>query len=315
MKKILVVLALAGVGWFAWRAFRRMEDPRLVAAGTLEARTVEVGSLVGGRVRAVLVREGDRVAAGERMIELEDALLRPQLETQRARVEEVRARATLAEAGPRSEARSRARIEWEAAKTDLARIEALFRDAVVGRQEYDRALVREATARETWQEADRGTRSEEVAAARAALAREQAQLAYLDAQIAELTVVAPVAGRIEVLDLRPGDLVAPNQAVATLLEEGEIWVRVYVPETRLGEVAPGGRAEIAVDTFPGRAFPARVEEVRHQAEYLPRNVQTLDQRTDQLFGVRVVPDPTAEELRPGMAATVRFLVARVTGTP
>ena len=116
---------------------------------------------------------------------------------------------------------------------------------------------------------------------------------------------APVAGRIEAFDLRPGDLVAPNQPVATLLEPNELWVRVYVPETRLGEVAVGQRVQIRVDSFPGRDFPGRVVEIRHRAEYLPRNVQTLEQRADQVFGVKLAIDP-APELKPGMAATAKF---------
>jgi multidrug resistance efflux pump len=116
-------------------------------------------------------------------------------------------------------------------------------------------------------------------------------------------VRAPVAGRVEAFDLRPGDLVAANQAVATLLEPNQIWIRVYVPETQLAHVHPGDRVTMRVDSYPGRDFPGRVVEIRHQAEYLPRNVQTLDQRADQVFAVRIEPDPSPD-LRPGMAAAV-----------
>ena len=108
------------------------------------------------------------------------------------------------------------------------------------------------------------------------------------------------------IDLRPGDLVAPNQPVASILEPDQLWVRVYVPEPSLGRVAIGQAAELRVDTFPERAFPGRVVEIRHQAEYLPRNVQTLDQRSDQVFAVKVAVEP-GSPLRPGMA-TVATLV-------
>jgi multidrug efflux pump subunit AcrA (membrane-fusion protein) len=118
--------------------------------------------------------------------------------------------------------------------------------------------VREATTRETFDEAERGTRRETIAAARAALASERAaaaaeraQVALLERRLEELRVTAPAAGRIESLDLRPGDLVAAGQPVATLLETGELWVRVYVPEPSLGRVAVGQRVAVAVDSFPG----------------------------------------------------------------
>jgi multidrug resistance efflux pump len=300
---VAAVVLLGAIVWYL--VGRDRATPALTLAGTVEARTVEVGPLVGGRVARVAVDEGAEVAAGAVLAELDDPLLAPQLASQRAAVDAARAALDLALAGPRSEARDRAEIAWKAAKTDRGRIENLYREGVVGRQEYDAAVVQEETAERTWREAARGTRREEIDAARAELERQEALLARLERQRAELTIVAPVAGRIEAFDLRPGDLVAPNQPIATLLEPGELWVRVYVPETRLGEVAVGQPVTLAVDSFPGRAFPGEVVEVRHRAEYLPRNVQTLDQRADQVFGVKVaIADP--RELRPGMAASVTF---------
>lgn len=292
-------------------------DDALVLAGTLEARSVEVGSLVGGRVERVAVDEGSEVAAGDLLVAFEPDLVDRELDGARARVAAAEARVAAAEAklalavsGPRREAVERARIEWEASKTDLGRIEALHADGVVGRADYDRALVREASAQQSFDEADRGTRKEELDGARATLAAERAALeieraavARLERQRQELFVSAPVAGRIESIDLRKGDLVAPNRPVATLLEPSELWVRVYVPEPRLGEVALGASAAVKVDTWPERSFAGRVVEIRHQSEYLPRNVQTLDQRSDQVFGVKIALDP-ASDLRPGMAATV-----------
>jgi HlyD family secretion protein len=118
-------------------------------------------------------------------------------------------------------------------------------------------------------------------------------------------VRAPAAGLVQSLDLRPGDLVAPNQPVATLIEASQLWIRVYVPETRLGEVRRGGAARVFIDGHPGRAFAATVTEISPRAEYTPRNIQTLDQRNDQMFGVKVVPAPAAE-LKPGMAAVAEL---------
>jgi multidrug resistance efflux pump len=296
---------------------RRDDDGTLTLAGTLEARTIEVGSLVGGRVARVAVDEGSEVAAGDLLIEFETDIIDRDLDSARtriaaaeARVAAAEARLALAEAGPRREVIERARIEWEAAKTDLNRLAALHAEGVVDRAAYDRAQVREATTRQSFEEAERGTRQEELDAASAVLEAEQAALdgeraglAQLEGEREELFVRAPAAGRIETIDLRPGDLVPPNRPVAILLEPEELWVRVYVPEPRLGEVTLGARAEVRVDTWPERAFPGRVVEIRHQAEYLPRNVQTLDQRSDQVFGVKVVLEANAE-LRPGMAATV-----------
>jgi membrane fusion protein YbhG len=78
-----------------------------------------------------------------------------------------------------------------------------------------------------------------------------------------------------------------------------------VPEPSLGRVHLGQKLAITVDTFPDREFPGKIVEIRQQGEYTPRNIQTLKQRMDLVFGVKVAIDPTPE-LKPGMAAQVRL---------
>jgi len=298
---LLVILAAAGAVWGL--AFRRKEKP-LVLSGAIEARDVEVGSLVGGRVARVLVEEGARVSAGQPIVQFETDLLDLQVAQQKSRVAEMRANLLKALRGPRVEEIERARAEAQNAERERLRQKALLDQGIVGQQQYDAAATQAKTAAETLRQLERGNRPEDIAAAKAALEREERQLAYLERQRAEAVVAAPAAGVIESLNLRPGDLVAANQPVAKMLEPSQLWVRVYVPEPLLGRVRIGQRAALTVDTFPKRSFSSRVVEIRTQAEYTPRNVQTLDQRMDQVFGVKVAIDP-APELKPGMAAMVR----------
>ncbi|MGH9366595.1 MAG: HlyD family secretion protein [Thermoanaerobaculia bacterium] len=301
---ILVLLLTAAAGaWWALNLLRR-ERP-LVLSGTIEARDAEVGSLVGGRVAAVRVEEGAAVRRGQSLVEFETDFLDQQIRSQRGRVEATRADLEKTRRGPRREEIERARADAENAERERRRLEALLADGVVGQQSYDAAATSARIALETLREKQRGSRPEEIAAARAALLREEGQLAYLERQREDLVVRAPADGVIQTLDLRPGDLVAAGQPVATILEPGQIWVRVYVPEPKLGLVRLGQSARISVDTFPDREFPGKVVEIRQKGEFTPRNVQTLDQRADQVFGVKVEIGPT-EQLKPGMAAMVRL---------
>ena len=300
---LLVVLGAAGAVWGV--AARRKEKP-LLLSGTIEARDVEVGSLTGGRVQRVPVEEGARVSAGQPIVQLETDLIDLQILQQRARVEQARANLTKALRGPRAEQIASARAQAENAERERLRQKALLDQAITGRQAYDAAETAAKTAREAFLELERGNRPEDIAAARATLEAEEKQLGYLERQKREAVVVSPADGVVESMNLRPGDLVAPNQPVARLLEPSQLWVRVYVPEPQLGRVRVGQRTVLTVDTFPKREFPGRVVEIRTQSEYTPRNVQTLDQRMDQVFGVKVAIDPTPE-LKPGMAATVRIL--------
>ncbi|MEO8432537.1 MAG: HlyD family efflux transporter periplasmic adaptor subunit [Acidobacteriota bacterium] len=300
----LVVLILAAAGAF-WAFRSRGGEKPLLLSGSIEARDVEVGSLVGGRVLRVDVSEGATVAAGKTLVVLETGLLEPQLRQQEARIAEARANLTKAERGPRVEDIARSRAQADNAEKERRRQKSLLDQGIIGQQQYDVSATEARTQSETLREKERGNRPEDIEAARAALAREESQLSYLGRQKEESVVRAPSDGIVESLDLRPGDIVAPNQPVARILEPSQIWVRVYVPEPQLGRVKIGQHALIHVDTFPRREFSGRVVEIRTQAEYTPRNVQTLDQRMDTVFGVKVAIDPTPE-LKPGMAATVRL---------
>jgi RND family efflux transporter MFP subunit len=302
-----VLLPIASViivaGAILWAYPRWVRPSPLILSGTIEARDVQVGSLVGGRIMAVHVDEGASVVAGQRLVTFEPDLLDIQIQEQRAQIDQARARLALQLAGPRAEEKARVRVDWQNAEAERQRLEALLKKGVVAQEEYDRA---DATARmklEVLQENEHGNRREDIDAARATLAQQESHLAYLLRQRKETVVTAPADGVIQSFSLRPGDLVAANQAVLNLLETNQLWVRVYVPETQMGLVRVGQDVSLAVDTFPRRGFPGKIVEIREKGEYTPRNIQTLDQRTDLVFGVKVAITPTPE-LKPGMSALV-----------
>lgn len=299
----LLLLAILAGGAF-WMSRRGRTKP-LLLSGSIEARDVEIGSLLGGRVAKVLVEEGSQVAADQPVVQFETDLIDLQIQQQESRIAQSRASLAKTVRGPRAEEIARARAAAENAERERVRLEALLRHEVLGQDAYDTAAMQAKTTAETLRELERGSRPEDIDAARAALEADQKQVGYLERQRQESVVRAPAAGVIESLDLRPGDLVGPNQPVAKMLEPSQLWVRVYVPEPQLGRVHLGQRAFLKVDTFPKREYPGHVVEIRTQSEYTPRNVQTLDQRMDQVFGVKVAIDEAAG-LRPGMAATVRL---------
>ncbi len=169
-------------------------------------------------------------------------------------------------------------------------------------EEIAAAEARYHQTQATLEKFERGNRKEDVEAAKAAFALEEAR--YRERQ-----VVAPSAATVEVLDVRPGDLIAPNTPIATLLERDQIYVRVYIPETQIGHVQLGEKAEIHVDSFPNQVFNGVVDQINQQAEFLPRNVQTREERVHQVFGVKVRIDDASHRVRAGMAADVKFNAA------
>ena len=304
--KVGGVAAVLAAALGLWASACQRGDKPLLLSGSIEARDVEVGSLVGGRVAKVLVEEGSQVKAGQPIVQFETDLIDLQIAQQESRVAQSRAALTKAVQGPRSEEIARARATAQNAEREKQRQKALLEGGIAGRQAYDAAATDAETAAQMLRELERGSRPEDIAAARAALEADEKQLGYLKRQRKETTVEAPADGVIESMDLRPGDLVGANQPVAKMLEPSQLWVRVFVPEPQLGRVRIGQAAALTVDTFPKREFPGKVVEIRTQSEYTPRNVQTLDQRMDQVFGVKVAIERTPE-LKPGMAAAVRLV--------
>jgi HlyD family secretion protein len=365
---LLVVVVLAGLAIFAWQAWQRAQPYEW--SGTVEARTISVGSRVGGRVKAVRALEGDRVEAGQILVEIEPADLPAQRLMAKAQLEEAvanldklkkgarpeeidqaNARAQTAAAafeearvGARGEeiAGAKARlvgmqVTVDKAKLDAERARSLFasqsisqgalddaesalkgaiaqRDALAQaldelqngsrREDIQQASARAAEARANAKLVLAGSRAEDIEAAQAAVDAAQGKLDQADVLISELAVRAPRAARVESLDLRPGDILAPNGAAATLLEDDQLYVRVYIPETQIGHIHPGQEVPINVDSFPHRSFRGTVEHINSEGEYSPRNLQTADERADQVFAARVGLLEGQAELRAGMAAFI-----------
>ena len=154
-----------------------------------------------------------------------------------------------------------------------------------------------------------GTRSEDLAAAEARVAEARGKLKEVEDRLEETVVRAPESAVVEVLAVRPGDLVAPNQPLVRVLRADDLWVRVYVPETQLSRVRLGQQVEVRVDGYPGRRFDGTVMQIAGVSEFTPRNVQSPDERRHQVFGVKVrVADPQGI-FKSGMAAEVTVPLA------
>ena len=368
--RLLPVAVLAGCalvygGYRLWQAHQPYEW-----SGTVEARTISVGSRAGGRVKAVRVREGEPVRAGQPLVELEPGDLyaqklqaQGQLEQAEATLEKLekgarpeeieaaRARAMTATAqldetrtGARREqvlaAQARLRAQevavqkaeldanrfrqlfsrGAAARAELDNAEAALRSAVATRdaakqqldelqngarrEELEQAMARAAEARASEKLIKAGSRVEDIKAARGQVDAAKGRLDAIPTRIDELVVKAPRDARVESLDLRPGDILAPNATAATLLENDQLYVRIYVPETLIGRVAVGQKVPIKVDSFPHERFEGVVEHINSIGEYSPRNLQTADERADQVFATRVGILQGRDKLRAGMAAFI-----------
>jgi multidrug resistance efflux pump len=169
-------------------------------------------------------------------------------------------------------------------------------------------LKRKVVSPSDAERADSAARAQEknVEAAKMRVTQARAQLGDIEAQLAEMQVTAPADSVLEVLSVKVGDVLPANREVATLLLPKHLWVRVYVPEPWLGLIKVGDHVRVRVDSFRDKDFDGTVEQVNRQAEFTPRNVQTVEDRIRQVFGVKIRLPNSDDRLRAGMSADVYF---------
>lgn len=317
---IPLVVVLVAAGAAAWWWSRRPEPAGgLTASGTVEATEARLGFDLGGRLAAVGPREGDEVAAGDELAVLDRRQAEAARREAEARLAAAEARLAELTAGFRDEevagaraAAAAARRRLADAELDLERTRTLLAGGAVSREALDKAeLGRDLAADELAQAGERlrllerGPRAEQVAAARAEVERARAGLAAVEVTLDDLTLVAPFAGLVTARHREPGEVATPGAPVVTLLDRGDRWVRIYIPEDRVGAVRLGGAATIRSDTYPDKGYPGRVVHVASQAEFTPKSVQTPEERVRLVYAVKVqVVDDPGYELKPGMPADV-----------
>ena len=152
-----------------------------------------------------------------------------------------------------------------------------------------------------------GASQEEIAAMEAQVQQAQAQVESAQVLLEKLTLTAPVSGRVVEVIGHKGELATPGIPLITLADLDQVILTVYVPESRLGQVRVGQRVEVRVDSFPDRVFIGRVVTIATEAEFIPRNIQTREERVNMVFAVKVVIPNPDHALKPGMPADAVIL--------
>ncbi|HWM94175.1 MAG TPA: HlyD family efflux transporter periplasmic adaptor subunit [Thermoanaerobaculia bacterium] len=329
-KKIIppiVLLAAAGIAGIAvwYYTSRRPENPdgALVASGTVEATDAQLGFQAPGRIVSLTPREGDRVTAGQELARLDRAELEARRAQSQAQVEAAQSALAELEQGSRREEIAQARAALavteerrQDAERDLARTRRLFEGGAVSREALDNAQVALDVARAQRTQAaeqvrlvEAGPRQERKAVARAQVSQAEAAVRGVEASLFNTTITAPFDGVVTVRHREPGEVVPAGSPVLTLMDPRSRFVRIYIPENRVGAVRLGTRATITADTYPDKTYPGEVSFIASEAEFTPKSVQTTEERVRLVYEVkvRVTGDP-GFDLKPGLPADVRLEV-------
>jgi HlyD family secretion protein len=139
-----------------------------------------------------------------------------------------------------------------------------------------------------------------------AVQQAQASVDLINAQLSKLTVYAPMDGVILTRNVEPGEFVQPGADALTMADISHLTITVYVPEDLYGRIKLGMAATMKVDSFPTETFHATVTYISDQAEYTPRNVQTVEGRSSTVYAIKLTVNDPQGQLKPGMPADVTF---------
>lgn len=330
-KKIIVVAFVAlllGVGITVYLGQQKMKGGDPSYSGTVEAATISnLAFQVGGKVSRVLVTEGQKVEKDQILAELDRAEFAAAQDQARANLEKSAGslgqlsaqlditRKTLPDDVVRAEAGlSSARDVLAEAKSNKERYDQLFSRQVVSKKEWEGVTLAYDTARARVAEAEAmlrqaksnlgriGVTEREVEAARAQMDASKAALEQARIQFDRTQLRAPFPGIVTSKNIEPGEAATPTRQAITLSDLSSVKIKIYVGETEIGKVKPGQKADVKVDSLPGKTFEGTVSYISPEGEFTPKIIQTQKERVKLVYLVEITVSNPNLEMKTGMPA-------------
>ena len=282
-KKKLLLGALGVVvvvgGFMVWRMLAKPTLPPGFAGGNgrLEAQQVDVAAKYQGRLKSVLVNEGDTVDANQVVAVIDTDPLEAQLRAAQARIVEAQNNVRTANAQVKAK-----QAEVNLAATQYQRSKALVAKGAVSAQERDSDLAQLDVTR-----ADLTGLQSQVVRAQSAIDAATAESEALKAQIADNTLKAPLRARVQTRMAEPGEVLAPGGKVFSLLDLTDVYMYVYLPTEVAGRVTVGAEARIVLDAAPNFPISAVVSYISPNAQFTPKSVETAEERHNLTFRVKL----------------------------
>ncbi len=339
-RKFLLILIVASAlllsaVLFMLKAARQEGTP--VFSGTVEAREINAGSRIPGRIERILVREGDSVNRGDALVRLENREAAAALQGAEAaleaaggtlkegyaRLETARKRYLSAEkeaAVSRAEY-ERMKITLEEARREMERTQGLYEKGFVSAQGLD---MKQTAYNEAKAALDAAAAGVELARARLEVAASEVKTAELRidtlksmvreaeaavsrrrAEYEDTVITAPGSGVVVYRAFEEGETVAPYTTILTIVDMNDRWIRIDVDETYLPEIRPGAAAVIEA-AGTDRKFRGRVFSIAREAEFATQRDVTRGRQDIKTFAVKLRVDDPEGILKPGMTVRVRI---------
>lgn len=307
-------LLVLGVGF--WMGTHPSEEPLY---GVMQAKTVDVAAKVTGRIETLPVHEGDTVSAGQLLMTLDIPEVEAKLKEVEALKSAATARQSLVDEGARpQEIRAakaqmqRAQAGQELAQKTFNRVHALYREGLISKQKHDEALAQKksadellAAAKEQYDIALTGARTQEKQAATALTAQATGGVEQVESLVKEKNVTSPIASEISRIYVEIGEVAAAGLPLATLVDLSDQWAVFNIREDDLPKITKGAVLSAEIPALNAKNVQFKVYFINPRGDYATwratRQSSGYDLRT---FEVRARPVQPVSDLRPGMSVIV-----------
>lgn len=311
---VVACLLVLGVGF--WMGTHPSEEPLY---GVMQAKTVDVAAKVTGRVETLPVHEGDTVSAGQLLMTLDIPEVEAKLKEVEALKSAATARQSLVDEGARpQEIRAakaqmqRAQAGQELAQKTFNRVHALYREGLISKQKHDEALAQKksadellAAAKEQYDIALTGARTQEKQAATALTAQATGGVEQVESLVKEKNVTSPIASEISRIYVEIGEVAAAGLPLATLVDLSDQWAVFNIREDDMPKITKGAVLSAEIPALNAKNVQFKVYFINPRGDYATwratRQSSGYDLRT---FEVRARPVQPVSDLRPGMSVIV-----------
>ena len=252
-------------------------NSKIEGSGTIEVDQIRVSPLYIGRIKEIVVNEGDQFVKGQPLVYLQNEEIQADVDYSRAGLDAARRGV------------DQARADYENSRRERIRGEDLFRAGSLAKQDLDRLRTKEQVALSRYQ------------ASRSSSAQVEATVRRSQSRMDEITLYAPIDGVVMSRNFEIGEVVLPGASILSIANLNSVRLNVYVPGPELSRLVVGANATVSVDGT-NRKWKGKVESISDQAEFTPKNVQTADARARLVYEVRVRIQNPDFALKPGMPA-------------
>lgn len=301
-----VIIAVIVVGFLAKQFLSKdnNSDAFVSGNGRIEATEIDVAARSAGRIKDILVNDGDFVKAGQVLAHIDSDSINAQLRQAEAQAQQAHNAITIARSqlAQRKAERVAAQAvviqrtaERTAARSRSARSAALVQEGGASSQEADddrtrvrsaEAAIAAAKAQVAAADAAIATGSAQILGAESAAEAAAATVERIRVDIADNELKAPRDGRVQFRVAQPGEVVSAGGKVLNLIDLSDVYIIFFLPETVAGKVALGSEVHIVLDAAPSYVIPAKVSFVASTAQFTPKTVETASERQKLMFRVK-----------------------------